>query len=229
MYVYEQIANDIIESILDKQIKPGEKLPSEGELIKKYGSSKMTIRRAFQLLKDMDVVTSKQGSGIYVKDNKQKKLEYNQYLAGYTLLAILKGFDPYISEVTVKHRHASLNIANTLGIDYNEPILQIERSRSTESQKVAFEVAYIQKSKISSYDVNELYDSLHRFINNHCEQQLDHSSRFYSAVSPQQYLQSKLDLDEHEAVFVIEQISYSKDGKPMLYTKSFQAGNMINI
>lgn len=229
MYIYEKIANDIIEDILDKNIKPGEKLPSEQELITKYKSSKMTVRKALALLKDIDVVTSKQGSGIYIKDNKHKHIDYNQYLAGYTLLAILKGFDPYISGVTVKHRHASLNIANTLKIDYNEPILQIERTRCANGQRVAFEVAYIQRSRISTYDDDELYDSLHRFINNHANEVPEYASRYYSAVVPQEYLKKKLDLDDHEAAFVIEQISYTKNGKPLLYSKSFQAGNMINI
>lgn len=229
MHKYEQIANDIIEDILDHKIKPGDKLPSEQELIKKYDSSKMTIRRALELLKDIDVIVSKQGSGIYVKSNKHKHLDYNQYLASYTLLATLKGYSPHISGVTVKHRHADLNIANTLKIDYNEPILQIERTRCANGQKVAFEVAYIQKSRISKYDDNELYDSMHRFIAKHCDLQPDSASRFYSAVVPQEYLQKKLDLDDHEAAFVIEQLSYSKDGKPLIYSKSFQVGNMINI
>lgn len=229
MYKYEQIANDIIEDILDHKIKPGEKLPSEQELIDKYDSSKMTIRRALELLKDIDVVISKQGSGIYVSSNQHKHLDYSQYIASYTLLATLKGYKPYISDITVKHRHADLQIAKTLNLEFNEPVLQIERTRCANGQKVAFEVAYVQKSRVSSYDDNELFDSMHRFINNHFDAHPASASRFYSAVIPQEYLQSKLDLDDHEAAFVIEQISYTKDGKPLMYSRAFQAGNMINI
>lgn len=229
MYIYEKITNDIIEGILDKKYLPGKKLPNENELMKKYDTSKMTVRRAYQALRDMDIIVSKQGSGVYVKDHRQNKLINNQYLAGYTLLAIIKGFDPSIKEVLIKHRHADLNIANNLNLNIKEPILQVERIRTINDLRVAFEVIYIPKNRLNSYDNKELKDSLHRFMAKHADDNLTSSTRYYSAVIPQQYLRSKLDLDDNEAVFVIEQISYDSLEKPLMFTKSFHSGYMINI
>ncbi len=229
MYIYEKITNDIIEGILDKKYLPGKKLPNESELMKQYDTSKMTVRRAYQALRDMDIIVSKQGSGVYVKDHRQNKLINNQYLAGYTLLAIIKGFDPSIKEVLIKHRHADLNIANNLNLNIKEPILQVERIRTINDIRVAFEVIYIPKNRLNSYDNHELKDSLHRFMAKHADENLASSTRYYSAVIPQQYLRSKLDLDDNEAVFVIEQISYDSSDKPLMFTKSFQSGYMINI
>ncbi len=229
MYKYEEIANDIIEGILDQKIVPGDRLPSEIELIEKYQTSKMTVRRAYQILKDMDVAVSRQGSGIFVKDYRQNKIINNQYLAGYTLLAILKGFSPQISDTIVKHRFADLNIANNLMISVNDPILQVERTRVINDRRVSFEVAYIPKDRLNNYKEDELEGSIHRFMAKHADDNLTSASRFYSAVIPQEYLLSKLDLDDHEAVFVIEQISKDTEDKPLLYIKSFQSGKMINI
>ncbi|MFV0288738.1 MAG: GntR family transcriptional regulator [Mycoplasmatales bacterium] len=229
MYIYETIANDIIEGILDHNIQPGDRLPSELELIKKYQTSKMTVRRAYQILKDMDVAVSKQGSGIFIKDHRQNKMSNNQYLAGYTLLAILKGFNPQVSNLEIKHRFANLNLANILAIDVNDSILQVERTRTIHNRRVSFEVAYIPKDRLNNYTDTELKESIHRFMANHADDNLVSSSRFYSAVIPQEYLLSKLDLDDHEAVFVIEQVSKDSEDKPLLYTKSFQSGKMINI
>lgn len=229
MYKYEEITNDLIEGILDHKYLPGKKLPNEAELIKKYNTSKMTVRRAYQMLRDMDVVISIQGSGVYVKDHRQNTLTSNQYLAGYTLLAIIKGFDPKISDVIIKHRHADLNIANNLKINIKEPILQVERIRTINDLRVSFEVIYIPKNRLNSFDNEELKDSLHRFMSKHADDNLCSSTRYYSAVIPQQYLLRKLDLDDNEAVFVIEQISHGSNGQPLMFTKSFQSGYMINI
>lgn len=229
MYKYEEITNDIIEGILDKKYLPGKKLPNESQLIKEYNTSKMTVRRAYQMLRDMDVIVSIQGSGVYVKDHRQNKLTSNQYLAGYTLLAIIKGLDPSITDVVIKHRHADLNIANNLNLNIKEPILQIERVRTINNIRVAFEVVYIPKNRLNSYDNKELEYSLHRFMSKHADDDLCSSTRYYSAVIPQQYLQSKLDLDDNEAVFVIEQVSFDSKEKPLMFTKAFQSGYMINI
>lgn len=229
MYIYEQITNDIIEGILDRKYQPGKKLPNESDLMKQYKTSKMTVRRAYQALRDMDIIVSKQGSGVYVKDHRENKLINNQYLAGYSLLAIIKGFNPQMADVVIKHRHADLNIANNLGLNIKEPILQVERIRTINDVRVSFEVIYIPRNRLNNYDNDELKDSLHRFMAKHADEDLCSSTRYYSAVIPQEYLLSKLDLDDNEAVFVIEQISYDRKDKPLMFTKSFQSGYMINI
>lgn len=229
MYKYEKITNDIIEGILDKKYLPGKRLPNESELMDKYQTSKMTVRRAYQELRDMDLIVSKQGSGVYVKDHRQNISISNQYLAGYTLLAIIKGLDPQMADVEIKHRHADLNIANNLQLNIKEPILQVERIRTVNNVRVYFEVIYIPKNRLNSYDDDELRDSLHRFMLKHADDNLCSSTRYYSAVIPQEYLLNKLDLDDNEAVFVIEQISYDSKDKPLMFTKSFHAGYMINI
>ncbi len=229
MYIYETIANDIIEDILDKKLAPGQRLPSEQDLIAQYQTSKMTVRRAYQTLKDMDVVVSKQGSGIFIKDHRKNNSTNNHYLSGYTLMAILRGFNPKLTDLKIKHRFADLNLANTLAIKINDSILQVERTRTINNRRVSFEVAYIPKDRLNNFNEDELKDSIHRFMAKHADDNLVLSSRFYSAVIPQEYLQSKLDLDEHEAVFVIEQVSSDSENVPLLYIKSFQSGKMINI
>ncbi|MHA8138188.1 FadR/GntR family transcriptional regulator [Lactobacillaceae bacterium Scapto_B20] len=58
-----QKINDYIK---DHQLKPGDKLPTEPELMKYCDVSRSTIREAIQRLKYSGVVTVKQGSGTYV-------------------------------------------------------------------------------------------------------------------------------------------------------------------
>ncbi len=229
MHLYERMANDFINEILAKNLKPGDKLPTEKELIETYSTSKMTVRRAYQILKDMGIVISIHGSGIYVRDYNNQYLNENKYQASYSLLAILKSYNIKLQDLQVKYRRADFNISNTLNIPVNEPILQIERTRSINGQKIMFEVAYMQLSRIGEFDEKELEESLYLFIANHTKESLLSSSQFYSALIPQEYLRSKLDLDEHEGVFCIEQVTVDSKKRPLIYTKCYQAGNTINI
>jgi GntR family transcriptional regulator len=61
--VYRQIADHYAEGIRCGAIKPGEKLPSETELMRRWQIASRTVRRAIKVLKDEGLVqTSRKGT-----------------------------------------------------------------------------------------------------------------------------------------------------------------------
>lgn len=65
---YEAIAADIRRSIEDGALKPGDKLPTVVEFCELYGVSKITVKRAIEQITEEGLITSRRGSGTYVKD-----------------------------------------------------------------------------------------------------------------------------------------------------------------
>lgn len=65
--VYQLIALDMAESIAGGHYQPGEKIHGRSTLASKYNVSPETVRRAMFLLKDMDIIEMRQGSGIFIK------------------------------------------------------------------------------------------------------------------------------------------------------------------
>lgn len=64
---YLQLANILRRLISEGLFRPGDLLPSEAQLVKRYGISPMTVRRSINLLLDQGVVSTAQGRGTYVK------------------------------------------------------------------------------------------------------------------------------------------------------------------
>jgi DNA-binding GntR family transcriptional regulator len=64
---YLQLVNILKEQIAEGVYLPGNRLPSESELCKRYQVSPMTVRRSINLLLDQGIVSTIQGSGTYVK------------------------------------------------------------------------------------------------------------------------------------------------------------------
>lgn len=64
---YAQIANILQESMRSGILRPGDQLPSEAQLCKRYGVSPMTVRRAINALVEQGVVVAEQGRGTFVK------------------------------------------------------------------------------------------------------------------------------------------------------------------
>ncbi len=65
---YQQVAASLRASILTRKVEPGEKLPSQAELSKRYGVARMTIQQALRILKDEGLIASRQGSGMFVRE-----------------------------------------------------------------------------------------------------------------------------------------------------------------
>lgn len=66
--VGEQVYEQLIFQIRNKMWQAGEKLPSENELCKQLGVSRISIREAMQKLAALGVVETRQGEGSFVKE-----------------------------------------------------------------------------------------------------------------------------------------------------------------
>lgn len=63
---YRMIADSLRASVLAGEYKTGSRLPSETELVRRFGVSRMTIVKAVKELQQMGLVTRRVGSGTYV-------------------------------------------------------------------------------------------------------------------------------------------------------------------
>jgi len=63
---YRQILEKLQDDIASGRYKPGKRLPSEAELVRRFGTSRMTVFRAMHELQSMGLVTRRVGSGTFV-------------------------------------------------------------------------------------------------------------------------------------------------------------------
>ncbi len=63
-HAYLQVADDVERRVSDGEITV--KLPGERELAEQYGVAYTTVRRAMEILRDRDVIITRQGRGTFV-------------------------------------------------------------------------------------------------------------------------------------------------------------------
>ena len=66
---YRQIFEKLQDDIAAGRYKPGKRLPSEAELVRRFGASRMTVFRAMHELQSLGLVIRRVGSGTYVSSN----------------------------------------------------------------------------------------------------------------------------------------------------------------
>jgi DNA-binding LacI/PurR family transcriptional regulator len=66
---YRAILEKIQDDITSGKYKPGQRLPSETEMVRRYGASRMTVFRAMHELQSMGIVVRRVGAGTFVSQN----------------------------------------------------------------------------------------------------------------------------------------------------------------
>jgi len=66
--LYEQIVQQIEESIVKGTLKPGDQLPAERELAQRFGVSRTAVREAVKALREKGLVEAYSGKGTFITD-----------------------------------------------------------------------------------------------------------------------------------------------------------------
>lgn len=75
--LYRQIVDNIIKQIENNEYLPNEKLPSERDLAELYGVNRMTVKKAMDMLVEMEYLYRDVGRGTFVKNRMTMKKAMN--------------------------------------------------------------------------------------------------------------------------------------------------------
>ncbi len=90
--IFQQIAQMIMDEIIDGHLQEEEKVPSEDELSRFYNINRATVRNGLQALVDAGLIYKQRGIGMFVKKEAKKILlaeRQKKFRADY-LLPMLK-------------------------------------------------------------------------------------------------------------------------------------------
>lgn len=159
---YLQVANSLKEDIFTGKFKSGQSIGSQKELGELFGVSRITIRKAIEVLEKENLVTTIHGKGTFVK---QDKVE--QQLDGLkSLTDVIKthGYDPKVEVIKKENRKTNGSFSET---EQEIDCLYIERIHIVEDEVIALAKIYIPNiygSEITKDDLenNTIYDLLER-------------------------------------------------------------------
>lgn len=137
--VYLQLAEILRQQILSGVFHPGERLPSEAELVERYNVSPMTVRRATNLLAAQNIITTSHRRGTYVK-------EVELSTAAFSLDSLIELFNQ--ENTTVKLLEARFlpadeRVARKLKIKVGSKAIYIRRLLSVDDQPSLYHRGYL--------------------------------------------------------------------------------------
>ena len=136
--LYEQLYEKLKDAIDNGSYPAGSRLPTEAEISEEYQVSRVTVRKAMEILEKEEYLVRKVGKGTFVKENKLSRT-MSSTVMGFSEMCRSMGFTPGAKTVKIVFEDPSVKDAARLGIPEDSKILVIERIRYADEMPVVLE------------------------------------------------------------------------------------------
>ncbi|MBT2383671.1 GntR family transcriptional regulator [Streptomyces sp. ISL-11] len=162
---YLQIADDLVEQIRLGALAPGTQVPSESDIMERYGVSQGTVRKAIAELRTAGLVETHHGRGSYVKNLPPVRRKSSERFRGshrragkaaYLAEAEQAGHTPDVHVLFVGPMDAPADIAERLGIPAGKKVLARRRRYFVDGTPTEEATSYLPWSVAK--DIPELFD-----------------------------------------------------------------------
>ena len=225
--IYEKIAEDIKKKINEGYYVTAQKLPSEYDLADEYDISRLTVRKAINLLIDQNVLIKLSGKGTYViKPHKQKK--GSSELIGFSEAARVYGDNPSTKVISVEQLlEVPAKIAEALETNGTEEIMYVVRLRSLNEKPMTIENLYIYKKYLKDISKEALEESIFDQIEKNIE--IAYSHQEVEAVLAAEETSELLEIAKNAPLLKSVAVTYSPTAKPILFDETLYRGDEYSI
>jgi len=217
--LYYQLKESILEAIKNEEIVVGEKIPSERELAEYHNISRMTVKKAVDILVNNDYLIKKQGRGTFVSNYKES---YSiSPLLSFTKEMEKKGLN-YKNKILNFSKIKDKKIAKKLNLKENDEFFKIERLRLIENKPFLLEKTYLSTKKIADLKKEDLKtNSLFKLIKNKYNIKLKNAEAEIEAVILNDQVAKKMKVKEGMLGLYFEQISRDENDEIIEYTSAY--------
>jgi len=216
--LYVQVAQRILHEIVQRDLRPGDRLPPERTLCRDLGVSRVTLRRALLALADEGAVEADVNRGWFVGGGLLS--EPPNALLSFTRMAASRGLTSSARVLAARVRPATIDEAELLRLAPGADIFELERIRLLDGIPVALDRSRVPLQRAPSLPEQDwtrasLYDVLER-----AGVVPVRASYSVEAVAADARHADLLGLAEGAPLLLAQQITYDQDQRP------FELGRM---
>jgi GntR family transcriptional regulator len=226
--LYEQIYQLLRTKISDGQLRPGDLLPSEAELVEQYQVSRATVRQALDGLVADGLIQREQGRGTFVSPpNVEQGL---LRIVSFTEDMHRRGLKPGTKLISAKLIPASEPLARYLQIKVGEPLAQIERLRLADGEPLSIEKSYLVHQYCPGVlDQDYTTQSLRKMLEDRYGLMIGSARQTLRAISAPDDIATALSVNMNAALLYIERISYTEHSVPIEYLRLYHRGDRYTL
>jgi len=223
----DRLRDELLDEITSSQLQPGTKLPSEGQLAKRFNVSRATVRDAVRGLVEAGYVTRRRGSGSYVTERRRMPHGLDATLS-------------YLAMIESAGAHAGMRILEAafepcrqddapLQLDPGDAVLAVERVRTADDQPVIYSLDRIPARLLrTDLDLQNLDPSLFALLSS-SGHAADHATATLRAVASTSQTAKVLGVRRGKPLLYIEEVDFGRDGTPVMLSREWHVSEAFDV
>jgi len=211
---------------LSVKLKPHSQLPSERALSEEYGVSRMTLRRAIDVLQARGYIYSVPSKGLFVAEPRMVR---TSDVTSLSEVLRHRGNNPKTKLHLADRIHASDEVAKALGLRKGDWVYRIEQSFFDADVAMATETAYIPAELAPGLLEQDLAASLSSILANNYEKPILRVQYRVRAVIPEEKFRERLDLAVGAPTFEFFAVGITSKERSAFLVVSYKRGDKYDL
>jgi GntR family transcriptional regulator len=213
--LYEQVIETVTKALIAGEWKPGDMIPSEFELARRYGVSQGTVRKAIDEMAGRHLLIRRQGKGTFVATHQEANWQY-RFLR--MLPDVGEKNYPASQFLGLKTVGAKGEIANALQLKLGEPTVVIKRVLVFDGEPMLLDEIVLQASRVPgiSLDGARAYKgSMYSYFESEFGMRMVRAREKIKAVAATASVAKHLNISEGAPLLCVDRVAYTYDNQPV--------------
>jgi GntR family phosphonate transport system transcriptional regulator len=226
--LWHQIGEALAADIVAGTLEAGARLPTEPELMARFGVSRFTVRQALAHLEQRGLVRAEQGRGTFVHGGAlgyalSKRTRFSRNL-------IEQGFEPGGELLLHEIVPATKEVAAALEIEAEAPVIHRRGVMTADGMPVELGDSYYPAERFPDFDEARLrYPTITAALASYGVTEYDRRSTDVGARMPTAEEARLLRQPKSTPVLVLTKIDVDKDGVPITYSEAVWAADRVTF
>ena len=222
--LYHQVEQDLKQDIKAKKYAVGDPIPTEVDLIARYGVSRMTIRLAIEELEKEGYVKKVQGKGTFVKS--RKVTQELGVITSWSETVRAQGKEPVAKRVDTCERTATPELAEQMEIEPDTRLYYIERLRCVDDEPLSISKVHIIADLAPGLlELDGIKDSLYKVLEERYHIELSSADEVVEACAADAEQADLLQIEEGYPIIKVTRLTRDPIGKTIELSEVWTRGD----
>lgn len=216
---YKKLYHTLMDKIEKKELLPGDKLPSEGELMELYGASRDTVRKSLNLLVQDGYIQKSKGRAAIVLD----KGKFNFPVSEITSFQELYQYAEVKPKTYVENLEIRVNdkkVMEALQLKPNEEAFELVRVREMGGEKIIIDKDFFSRTAVPNLPLKVAQNSVYEYLETELGLNISHAMKEITVIMATEEDYRLLNMKNYNMIVVVKSYTYLDDTRLFQYTES---------
>jgi len=220
--VYQRIQRHFLDQIAAGDLQVGDRLPTENEIAKEFGTSRATVQNAMSRLVYEGWIEKQAGRGTFVADVDRSATIDLDDVRSFEEDVVSHGSRVSYRLLKVGREQADENVAARLGTDPGTTIFAFERLRVVGKEMIGMERRFFAPGIALDFPVDALdTESTHTLVQGYLKQKIGRMEAAIRAVAADEETSDKLNVEIGSPLLLRRHTMFSASGDVILFGEAY--------